>query len=77
MAYLNTNSAVKNGREASNGLADRFVSLVETFKLAAQRRRVYSQTLRELSALTDRDLVDLGISRGSISAIAREAAYTK
>ena len=77
MAYANTNSGVKNGREASNGLVDRFASLFETFKLAAQRRRVYSQTLRELNALTDRDLVDLGISRGSISAIAREASYTK
>lgn len=77
MTYLNTNSAVKNGREALNGLADRFVSLFETFKLAAQRRRVYSRTLRELNGLTDRDLLDLGISRGSISAIAREASYTK
>lgn len=77
MAYANTNSGLKNGREASNGLFDRFASLFSTVKLAAQRRRIYSQTLRELNDLTDRDLADLGINRLSISDIAREASYTK
>ena len=32
----------------------------------------YRETVRELSQLSDRDLVDLGISRFQIDAIARE-----
>ena len=37
-------------------------------------RRVYLRTLRELSTCTDRELHDLGIGRGDIEHIAREAA---
>lgn len=39
-----------------------------------QERRTYNQTLNELSALSDRDLADIGIARADISAIARETA---
>jgi uncharacterized protein YjiS (DUF1127 family) len=39
------------------------------------RRRVFNQTLFELGQLSDRDLSDLGLSRASISDVAREAAY--
>lgn len=39
------------------------------------RRRVYTETRRELEMLSDRDLADLGISRVQIGEIAREAAY--
>lgn len=39
------------------------------------KRRVYRSTHKELSALSDRDLADLGISRTSIRAISYEAAY--
>ncbi|WP_198590246.1 DUF1127 domain-containing protein [Paracoccus zhejiangensis] len=39
------------------------------------RNAVYRQTVRELNALTARDLADLGIHRSMISRIAREAAY--
>jgi len=42
--------------------------------LARTRRKLYRATCHELSALTDRDLKDLGISRSSIKAIALEAA---
>ena len=41
------------------------------------RRAVYAQTVRELNALTDRELADLGIARTSIAEVAREAAYGK
>lgn len=37
------------------------------------RWQKYSRTYSELQNLTDRDLADLGISRGDISRIAREA----
>lgn len=38
------------------------------------RRRAYAATLRELNALTERELNDLGLSRGDIRRVAREAA---
>jgi uncharacterized protein YjiS (DUF1127 family) len=45
-------------------------SMLKFIKKWSERRRVY----KELSALTDRDLSDIGISRADISRIAREAA---
>lgn len=39
------------------------------------QHRTYSNTLRELESLTNRELNDLGLSRHSLKAIAREAAY--
>lgn len=42
---------------------------------ALAKRKVYRATLFELSALTNRDLKDLGIPRSSIKRIAMEAAY--
>ena len=38
------------------------------------RYKLYRQTVRELSALSDRTLADLGLSRGMIHATARDAA---
>jgi len=38
------------------------------------RRVTFERTLRELSAFSDRDLADLGMSRFDIRRIAREAA---
>ncbi len=37
--------------------------------------KVYRTTVRELSALSNRELADLGVSRSGIDEIAREAAY--
>lgn len=39
------------------------------------RRAVYRQTYRELSSMSDRDLYDLGITRGDIEGLAYEATY--
>ena len=41
---------------------------------AMQRWRVYRTTVNELSALSDRDLSDLGVSRASIRRLALDAA---
>ena len=71
MAYVNTT------RAASDGLSDRFGAWVKSARAALQRRRVYDQTVRELRGLSDRDLCDLGLSRASITDLAREAAYGK
>lgn len=57
------------------GLRDRIVDLVETSRDARGRRREYNRVYGELARMTDRDLTDIGISRGSIGDIAFEAAY--
>ncbi|MFZ3584729.1 DUF1127 domain-containing protein [Loktanella sp. DJP18] len=41
--------------------------------LAAKRRAKYRQTVKELSALSLHELDDIGVARGDIHAIAREA----
>lgn len=71
MAYVNSI------RAAEAGLADRIAVFFKGLQEARQRRRVYRQTVAELSALTSRELSDLGINRTMISRIAYEAAYGK
>jgi len=71
MAYVTTS------RAASLSLADRFPGFIANLKATFARRAVYMQTVRELDALTDRELADLGISRLDVPALAREAAYGK
>jgi uncharacterized protein YjiS (DUF1127 family) len=71
MAYVNTS------RAASLSLADRFPGFIANLKATFARRAVYMQTVRELDALTDRELADLGISRLDVPTLAREAAYGK
>lgn len=70
MAYVNS-------RSASVGISDRFSSIVKTVKDAVARRQLFNRTVRELSALSDRDLTDLGLNRASIGEVARVAAYMK
>ncbi|KQI69455.1 protein of unknown function [Loktanella sp. DSM 29012] len=67
MAYTNTNVAPS--------LTQRFAGLRKQIADAAAKRRVYRNTVNELSALTNRELADLGISRSMIRSIATEAAY--
>jgi uncharacterized protein YjiS (DUF1127 family) len=45
--------------------------------MAARRAqdRAYRTTVSELSALSNRDLLDMGIHRADIDSIARQAAY--
>ena len=40
-----------------------------------ERYRLFQRTLSELSALSDRDLYDLGITRGMVRDVAHDAAY--
>jgi uncharacterized protein YjiS (DUF1127 family) len=70
MAYVNSS------RSAQVSFYDRFAAVVKVVGDLIERRRVYNQTLFELNNLTDRDLSDLGLSRGTIAEVAREAAYT-
>jgi len=47
--------------------------LIARFFRALEARRVYRATRNELNSLTDRELNDIGIGRGDIERIAREA----
>lgn len=69
MAYVNTTRATQSS------VSDRFSGLFAGFSAMMARRRIYSQTINELRALTDRELTDLGISRSAIVEVARAAAY--
>lgn len=69
MVYANSTRAV------GVSLSDRLAATLTVLRAAVQRRRVYDQTRRELKALSDRDLADLGIHRSMIRTVAREAAY--
>ena len=71
MAYVNQT------RSAAANLADHIVELYADFRAARAQARLYRTTYRELSALSARDLDDLGVNRSMIRSIAREAAYGK
>jgi len=71
MAYVNSS------RAASFGIVDRAVAIVKSVRVGLERRRVFKQTVRELQALSNRELADLGIHRAMITRVANEAAYGK
>jgi uncharacterized protein YjiS (DUF1127 family) len=58
-------------------LSARLQESIESLRAALRRRRVYNKTYRELSALTSRELEDLGIARSMIRRLAMDAAYGK
>lgn len=68
---------VQDIRSIEAGIVQRIVALARDIQDAYQRRRVFNETLRELSALSGRELADLGIHRSMITRVAREAAYGK
>ncbi|MCO6381423.1 DUF1127 domain-containing protein [Oceanicola sp. 502str15] len=53
----------------------RIEAFFEARRENAAKRRVYRQTLRELQALSNRDLADLGIAPSMIRSVAFQAAY--
>lgn len=71
MAYVNPT------RSLNIGFADRLGNIAKSVRLGFHRRRLFNQTVRELSALSDRELSDLGIHALMIKQIAAEAAYGK
>jgi uncharacterized protein YjiS (DUF1127 family) len=50
------------------------VAMFETLRIRYTAWKKYSRTVSELEALSNRDLSDLGLSRGDITRVAREAA---
>ncbi len=63
----------------SGAVLDGGISLIRRTLASASdalaRRKIYRNTRTELSALSNRDLRDLGIPRSDIERLAREAAY--
>lgn len=51
-----------------------FADLLANVRESRKRRAVYARTVAELSALSARELADIGISRRDIRAVARQAA---
>lgn len=60
---------------ADTGLRGRVMAAMQRVQENRARRAVYRQTVRELNALTTRDLDDLGINRSMISRLAQDAAW--
>jgi uncharacterized protein YjiS (DUF1127 family) len=85
-AALHNGAARRNERRHSMSLRETMpATLVETVshtvddwrgRLARRRawRRAYDRTFRELSAYTDREMADLGISRIDIAELSRQEA---
>lgn len=69
MAYVTSSVRV--------GVAQQGEGMMARIKEALRRRKVFNQTYRELSALSTRDLDDLGINRSMITRMAMEAAARK
>jgi uncharacterized protein YjiS (DUF1127 family) len=49
--------------------------MISAFITWWNRRAIYRQTFNELSSMSDRELYDLGFTRGDIHGIAHEATY--
>lgn len=56
-------------------VSTRIAGMFANMKTAIRKRRMYRKTIEELSALTDRELNDLGLCRSMISDVARTAVY--
>ena len=62
---------------AENGAIGGVRRVLRNLSAWSQERRAYNQAAYELSALSDRDLADIGVARCDIPSIARDAAKTK
>ncbi|MGC1494247.1 MAG: DUF1127 domain-containing protein [Sulfitobacter sp.] len=71
MAYVNTTSAPTVSFFARIGTA--FDALATRYK----QHRTYRETFNELSALSNRELNDLGLSRANLRSIAWETSRVK
>lgn len=59
---------------SAGALSGRLAQMKTQIGAALARRRIYRETMNELSALSDRELADLGFSRSMIRRLAIEAA---
>lgn len=68
MAYASDN------RASTFAFGDRISALIAAFSDARAKRKVFNQTLRELNALTNKELADIGLTRSMITTVALDAA---
>ena len=59
---------------AGSSFGQIIMDTIADLKSARARRAVYNATFYDLSALSDKDLSDIGVSRLSIDAISQKAA---
>lgn len=64
-------------RNVELSIGERIAAVIDNLREARARRRLYNQTVRELSALSNRELHDLGLHRAMITRVALEAANGK
>ena len=69
MTYINSAATAPRSNGLMNSLRDLLVSLAERKKT----HDAYTKTFNELSRMSDRDLLDIGLSRGDIPRIADES----
>ncbi|MCP4205932.1 MAG: DUF1127 domain-containing protein [Shimia sp.] len=55
-------------------IVGRFTRLVENWLLTRKRDASFAKTVKELNKLTNRELADIGLSRGDIEDVARKGA---
>jgi uncharacterized protein YjiS (DUF1127 family) len=58
-----------------SAIADGVVALARDWAEAAAKRAAFRRTRDELSALSDRELDDLGLTRWDIEGVARASVY--
>ena len=68
---------VQSTHVANFGIYDRLSSALSSVKVALQRRAIFSQTIRELQNLSNRELADIGINQTDIHRIAMDAALAQ
>lgn len=61
----------------SHGPVERILGLAGSLTRSFARRRAVARTLRELERLSERDLADIGLSRGGLREAAERAAETR
>lgn len=71
MAFVNTT------RIAQDSFGDRAERFLASIRKSLAQRAIFRQTVRELNALSAKELEDLGMHRSMINDLAREAAYGK
>ena len=62
------------GRAAGGGFGGWLAELVRAIRQRTAEHECYVRTRNELTQLTDRELADIGLSRGDIEHVARRAA---
>ena len=67
--------ASNNIDQTQSALTARIGGMFDGLRARRARRRVYRTTFHELSALSNRELADLGLSRTEIRRVAYQAAH--